>query len=312
MAEQVLVTGVLGCLGAWVATLRRSRTATSSSASTSATTRSRLELVLGATRAGRARPGRHRRPRRAGDRPRRARDHPRRPPRRAAGAVRPRQPAARDAGQRRGHGQRLRRSLAAARADPQRHVRELGRRLHRRRPLPRARVRRHRARARSTASRSSPTRAWRGSTAPSSGVPSIGLRPYVVYGPGRDQGMTSGPSVAMLAAARGEPFHIGYSRRCAIRLRPRRGAGARDGGAFRARAGAPSTTCPARSPTSARWSPASARPRRAPGSRGTARRCRSRRRSRRSASTATSARSRGRSSPYGVAATVAHFRRTLV
>jgi len=43
------------------------------------------------------------------------------------------------------------------------------------------------------------------------GVPSIGLRPYVVYGPGRDQGMTSGPSMAMLAAARGEPFHIGYS-----------------------------------------------------------------------------------------------------
>lgn len=44
-----------------------------------------------------------------------------------------------------------------------------------------------------------------------SGVPSIGLRPYIVYGPGRDQGMTSGPTVAMLAAARGEPFHIGFS-----------------------------------------------------------------------------------------------------
>jgi len=43
------------------------------------------------------------------------------------------------------------------------------------------------------------------------GVPSIGLRPYVVYGPGRDQGMTSGPTVAMLAAARGEACHIGYS-----------------------------------------------------------------------------------------------------
>jgi UDP-glucuronate 4-epimerase len=43
------------------------------------------------------------------------------------------------------------------------------------------------------------------------GVPSIGLRPYVVYGPGRDQGMTSGPSMAMLAAAKGEPSHIGYS-----------------------------------------------------------------------------------------------------
>ena len=43
------------------------------------------------------------------------------------------------------------------------------------------------------------------------GVPSIGLRPYVVYGPGRDQGMTSGPTMAMLAAVRGEPFHIAFS-----------------------------------------------------------------------------------------------------
>jgi UDP-glucuronate 4-epimerase len=42
------------------------------------------------------------------------------------------------------------------------------------------------------------------------GVASIGIRPYVVYGPGRDQGMTSGPSVAMAAAARGEGFEIGY------------------------------------------------------------------------------------------------------
>ena len=43
------------------------------------------------------------------------------------------------------------------------------------------------------------------------GLPSIGLRPYVVYGPGRDQGMTSGPTMAMLAAARGEPYAIGYT-----------------------------------------------------------------------------------------------------
>jgi nucleoside-diphosphate-sugar epimerase len=43
-----------------------------------------------------------------------------------------------------------------------------------------------------------------------SGLPSIGLRPYVVYGPGRDQGMTAGPTLAMLAAARGEPYAIGY------------------------------------------------------------------------------------------------------
>ena len=42
------------------------------------------------------------------------------------------------------------------------------------------------------------------------GVASIGIRPYVVYGPGRDQGLTSGPSLAMAAAASGEPFTIGY------------------------------------------------------------------------------------------------------
>jgi UDP-glucuronate 4-epimerase len=42
------------------------------------------------------------------------------------------------------------------------------------------------------------------------GVASIGIRPYVVYGPGRDQGMTSGPSVAMFAAARGDGYEIGY------------------------------------------------------------------------------------------------------
>jgi UDP-glucuronate 4-epimerase len=42
-------------------------------------------------------------------------------------------------------------------------------------------------------------------------VSSIGLRPYVVYGPGRDQGLTSAPTLAMQAAARGEPFTITYS-----------------------------------------------------------------------------------------------------
>jgi UDP-glucuronate 4-epimerase len=44
-------------------------------------------------------------------------------------------------------------------------------------------------------------------------VPSIGLRPYVVYGVGRDQGMTSAPTVAMLAAAQGRPFHIPFGGR---------------------------------------------------------------------------------------------------
>lgn len=41
-------------------------------------------------------------------------------------------------------------------------------------------------------------------------VRSIGLRPYVVYGPGRDQGMTSTPTKAMLAAAVGRPYRISY------------------------------------------------------------------------------------------------------
>jgi UDP-glucuronate 4-epimerase len=42
-------------------------------------------------------------------------------------------------------------------------------------------------------------------------VASIGIRPYVVYGPGRDQGLTSGPSLAMAAAARGEAYELGYT-----------------------------------------------------------------------------------------------------
>ena len=41
-------------------------------------------------------------------------------------------------------------------------------------------------------------------------LPSIGLRPYVIYGPGRDQGMTSTPTKAMLAAAVGRPYHISF------------------------------------------------------------------------------------------------------
>jgi UDP-glucuronate 4-epimerase len=46
-----------------------------------------------------------------------------------------------------------------------------------------------------------------------SGVPSVGIRPYVVYGPGRDQGMTAGPTQAMAAAAEGEGFAIAYGGR---------------------------------------------------------------------------------------------------
>jgi UDP-glucuronate 4-epimerase len=44
----------------------------------------------------------------------------------------------------------------------------------------------------------------------SDGIGSVGLRPFIVYGPGRDQGLTSDPTVAMLAAAGGVPFRIKF------------------------------------------------------------------------------------------------------
>ena len=43
------------------------------------------------------------------------------------------------------------------------------------------------------------------------GVSSTALRPHTVYGPGRDQGMTSDPTKAMLAAAAGRSFQVKYS-----------------------------------------------------------------------------------------------------
>jgi len=41
-------------------------------------------------------------------------------------------------------------------------------------------------------------------------LPSVGLRPHTVYGPGRDQGVTSAPTAAMLAAAAGKPYRLPY------------------------------------------------------------------------------------------------------
>jgi UDP-glucuronate 4-epimerase len=45
------------------------------------------------------------------------------------------------------------------------------------------------------------------------GVSSIGLRPYVVYGAGRDRGLTSTPTKAILAAVLGKEYHISYGGR---------------------------------------------------------------------------------------------------
>lgn len=43
------------------------------------------------------------------------------------------------------------------------------------------------------------------------GVSSIGLRPHVVYGPGRDQGMTSTPTIAMLAALLNKKYEVTFA-----------------------------------------------------------------------------------------------------
>lgn len=45
------------------------------------------------------------------------------------------------------------------------------------------------------------------------GVPSLGLRPYVVYGPGESSGIAAGPSIAIAASLRCEPATIGFSGR---------------------------------------------------------------------------------------------------
>jgi UDP-glucuronate 4-epimerase len=47
-------------------------------------------------------------------------------------------------------------------------------------------------------------------------IPSIGLRPYIVYGVARDQGMTSDIAKAMLAVAAGKPFHIRFGGQVAL------------------------------------------------------------------------------------------------
>ena len=47
----------------------------------------------------------------------------------------------------------------------------------------------------------------------SDGISSVGIRPYVVYGPLRDQGMTSTPTTAMKAVLKGEKYHISYGGR---------------------------------------------------------------------------------------------------
>jgi nucleoside-diphosphate-sugar epimerase len=51
-------------------------------------------------------------------------------------------------------------------------------------------------------------------------VPSIGIRPFIVYGPGRDAGLTASPSLAMAAAAAGEDFKIAFGGRTQLQFAP--------------------------------------------------------------------------------------------
>jgi UDP-glucuronate 4-epimerase len=66
------------------------------------------------------------------------------------------------------------------------------------------------------------------------GLPSVGLRPHVVYGPGRDHGMTAGPTLAMAAAVRGEAYEIPFGGGAQFQYAPDVAAlfikGARSGG----------------------------------------------------------------------------------
>ena len=129
------------------------------------------------------------------------------------------------------------------------------------------------------------------------GLPSIGLRPYVVYGPGRDQGMTSGPTAAMLAAARGEPYEIGFSGTAQYDYAPDLGRAFVDGGRRCRRRGAAVYNTPGVSRLGRGGRRGDRR--RRPGCRDHVERrpaARSLRSSRRSGSTATSARSRARRS----------------
>jgi nucleoside-diphosphate-sugar epimerase len=48
------------------------------------------------------------------------------------------------------------------------------------------------------------------------GIASVGFRPYIVYGPGREGGASAGPSLACRAAVQGLPYEIPYTGACGM------------------------------------------------------------------------------------------------
>jgi UDP-glucuronate 4-epimerase len=51
-------------------------------------------------------------------------------------------------------------------------------------------------------------------------VPSVGIRPFIVYGPGRDNGLTASPSLAMAAAAASDDYEIAFGGRTQLQFAP--------------------------------------------------------------------------------------------
>ena len=51
-------------------------------------------------------------------------------------------------------------------------------------------------------------------------MPSIGIRPWIVYGPGRDNGITASPTLAMAAAAAGDDYRIAFGGRTQLQFAP--------------------------------------------------------------------------------------------
>lgn len=47
-------------------------------------------------------------------------------------------------------------------------------------------------------------------------IASVGFRPFVIYGPGRESGVSAGPSLACRAAVRGSPYVIGFTGACGL------------------------------------------------------------------------------------------------
>ncbi len=52
------------------------------------------------------------------------------------------------------------------------------------------------------------------------GIASVGILPHTIYGPGRDQGLTSQPTTAALAAALGRPYRVDYAAKMGFQYAP--------------------------------------------------------------------------------------------